>query len=94
MALFNRSQLRNIFTGFGDHVGDDVADVLEEGVRNLAPKEDVDSLRVDIRQMFAEFEERIVAKIEAKFYRAFFALAVFFIALYGATVGLMIAFFG
>ena len=61
-------------------------------------------LRVDIRQMFAEFEERIgqrmtdmekriIAQIEARFYRALLGLAVFFIALYGATVGLMIAFF-
>ena len=46
--------------------------------------------------MEERLNERIAgseSRIEAKFYRALFGLAVFFIALYGATVGLMIAFF-
>ncbi len=63
-------------------------------LHNLALKEDVDSLCTDICQMFAESEERIVARLESTFYRAFFALALFLLVLYGATVGLMIAFFG
>ena len=47
--------------------------------------------------MEERLNERIAgseSRIEAKFYRAPLGLAVFFIALYGATVGLMIAFFG
>lgn len=46
--------------------------------------------------MEERLNERIAgseSRIEAKFYRALLGLAVFFIALYGATVGLMIAFF-
>ena len=90
MPIFNRAQLRRIFTPVGPHVGDDVADVLEEGVGNLVPKSDIESLREDIRTMFAAHESRL----EAKLYRAIFALAVFFLALYGATVGFLVAFLG
>ena len=90
MALFNRTQLRNIFSPFGPHIGDDVTDVLEEGVRDLAPKSDLEVLREDLRKMFAEHQ----AQSDAKLYRAIFALAVFFIALYGATVGFIVAFLG
>ena len=90
MALFNRTLLRNIFNPVGAHAGDDLADVLEEGVGNLVPKSDIESLREDIRAMFAAHESRM----EAKLYRAIFALAVFFLALYGATVGFLVAFLG
>ena len=91
MVFFNRGWLRSIFTGLGPQVGDDVADVLEDGVRELAPKSEVDSLRVEMRKLFAEFEERVVARLEAKFYRAIFALAVFLIALYAGAGGLLVA---
>lgn len=56
-----------------------------------------DRINERITAVEARLNDRIAAsesKLEAKFYRALFALAVFFIALYGATVGLMIAFFG
>ena len=90
MALFNRTLLRNIFNPVGAHVGDDLADVLEEGVGNLAPKSDLEVLREDLRRIFAEHQ----AQSDAKLYRAIFALAVFFLALYGATVGFLVAFLG
>ena len=94
MAFFDRIRLRSIFTGLGPQVGDDVADVLEDGVRELAPKSEVDSLRLEMRKLFVEFEERVVARLEAKFYRAIFALSVFFIALYAGTVALLVALLG
>ena len=90
MALFNRTQLRNIFTGVGPQVGDDVADVLEEGVRDLVPKSDLEVLREDIRRLFAEH----AAHVDAKFYRAILVLALFFTAVYGGTVGILIAVLG
>ena len=90
MALFNRTQLRNIFSPVGPHIGDDLADTLEEGVRALTPKNDLQILREDIRRLFAEHQ----AQSDAKLYRAIFALAVFFMALYGATVGFIVAFLG
>ena len=132
MPIFNRAQLRRIFTPVGPHVGDDVADVLEEGVRDLASKQDIEDLDKNVKEGLAGLEKRfneklaametrfnekltvmderfneklatmeerfnerlgaMESRIEAKFYRAMFALAAFFIALYGATVGLMIAF--
>ena len=95
MVFFNRGRLRSIFTGLGPQVGgDDIADVLEDGVRELAPKSEVDSLRLEMRKLFVEFEERVVARLEAKFYRAIFVLAVFFIALYAGAVALLVALLG
>lgn len=51
-------------------------------------------LREDIRQMLSGLEARIVTRIKTMFYRAFFALALFLLILYGTTIGLMIALFG
>ena len=90
MVFFNRGRLRSIFTGVGPQVGDDVADVLEEGVRDLVPKSDLEVLREDIRRLFAEH----AAHVDAKFYRAVFAVSLFFTAVYGGTVGILIAVLG
>ena len=49
-----------------------------------------------VAAMEQRFDERMTAmeaRLEGVFYRAFFALALFLLVLYGATVGLMIAFF-
>ena len=49
-----------------------------------------------VAAMEQRFDERMTAmeaRLEGVFYRAFFALVLFLLALYGATVGLMIAFF-
>ncbi len=90
MVFFSRSRLRSIFTGLGPQVGDDVADVLEDSVRELAPKSDLEVLREDIRRLFAEH----AAHVDAKFYRAVFAVSLFFTAVYGGTVGILIAVLG
>ena len=50
-----------------------------------------------VAAMEQRFDERMTAmetRLEGVFYRAFFALALFLLVLYSATVGLMIAFFG
>lgn len=49
-----------------------------------------------VAAMEQRFDERMTAmeaRLEGVFYRGFFALALFLLVLYGATVGLMIAFF-
>lgn len=131
MPIFNRSQLRHIFTELGPHVGDDLADVLEAGTHDLATKEDIAEQTKNFERALTKLEERFHAQLaamedrfneklaamedrfnekianlqmqvnermarqedhlEARFYRAMLALAVFFIALYGGTVGFFVA---
>ena len=90
MMLFNRSHSK---------AGDNVERMLLNLEARLSERMTAMERRFDERvaAMEQRFDERMTAmeaRLEGVFYRAFFALAVFFIALYGATVGLMIAFFG
>lgn len=90
MMPFNRS---------GSKAGDSIEQTLLNLEARLSQRMTAMEQRFDKQtaEMAQHFDERMTSmerRLGGVFYRAFFALAVFFIALYGATVGLMIAFFG
>lgn len=97
MTTFDRPRIRGIFTDVNLEIGDDLTDALEDGVQDLATKEDVESLRNDVRGMFATFEARMraeMAALEARQARTTLALAALFITTHGITTGIIIAVLG
>lgn len=108
MTTFDRPRIRGIFADVNLEIGDDLTDALEDGVQDLATKEDVESLRNDVRGMFAAFEARMqaelaalearmradMAALEARQARTTLALAALFITTHGITTGIIIAVLG
>ena len=97
MTTYDRPRIRGIFTDVNLEIGDDLTDALEDGVRDLATRADVESLRDDTRGMFAALEARMraeMAALEARQARTTLALAALFIATHGITTGIIIAVLG
>lgn len=65
MTTFDRPRIRGIFTDVNLEIGDDLTDALEEGVQDLADKEDVEALGDDMRRTSVAFEGRINDKLAA-----------------------------